>query len=75
MKDEIINLIAKTLEIPKEKITEKTNLIKDLDLESLDLVDLIVAFEDAYNIEVLDNDIKSFQTVNDIIKYIESKNV
>ncbi len=75
MKDEIINLIANVLQIPKEKIQEKTNLIKDLELESLDIVDLIGAFEEKYGIEILDQDIKKFQTVADIIKYIESKNV
>lgn len=75
MKEEIIGLIAEVLEIPKDTINEKTNLIKDLDVESLDLVDLVAAFEEKYNIEILDKDIKNLQTVNDIIKYIESKNV
>ncbi len=75
MKEEIISLIAEVLEIPKDTINEKTNLIKDLDVESLDLVDLVAAFEEKYNIEILDKDIKNLQTVNDIIKYIESKNV
>lgn len=75
MKEETISLIASVLEIPKEKITEKTNLINDLELESLDLVDLVAAFEEKYNIEILDKDIKSLQTVGDIINYIEKKNV
>ena len=48
MKEEIINLIASTLEISKDMINENTNLTKDLDLESLDLVDLVVAFEERY---------------------------
>ena len=73
MKQEIINLISKTLEIPKNKINEKTNLFKDLDLESLDIVDLVAAFEQKYQIEILDKDIKNLQTVDDIIKYIENK--
>ena len=75
MKDEIISLIADTLEIPKNHINEKTNLIKDLDIESLDLVDLVAAFEKKYNIEILDKDIKNLQTVEDIINYIKNKNV
>ena len=75
MKEEIINIIADTLEIPKNHINEKTNLIKDLELESLDIVELINAFEMQYGIEILDQDIKNLQTVEDIIKYIENKNV
>ena len=74
LKEEIFNLISETLEIPKEKINEKANLVSDLELESLDLVDLIAAFENKYNIEILDKDIKTLQTVGDIIKYIENKN-
>lgn len=72
MKNEIIDLISKTLGISKKKINEKTNLIADLDVESLDLVSLVVAFEEKYNIEIPDQDIKNLQTVEDIIKYIES---
>ncbi len=75
LKEEIYNLISETLEIPKEKINEEANLVSDLELESLDLVDLIATFENKYNIEILDKDIKTLQTVGDIIKYIENKNV
>ena len=74
MKEEIIELISNTLEIDKNKINESTNLIADLDVESLDLVDLVAAFEEKYGIEILDKDVKNLQTVGDIIKYIE-KNV
>ena len=70
LKEEIYNLISETLEIPKEKINEEANLVSDLELESLDLVDLIATFENKYNIEILDKDIKTLQTVGDIIKCI-----
>ena len=72
MKEEVINLIASTLGIDKKKINEKTNLIADLDLESLDLVDLVVAFEEKYEIEIPDQDIKNLQTVEDIVSYLET---
>lgn len=75
MKDEIISLIAETLEISKDRINENTNLIVDLGLESLDLVDLVAAFEKKYKVEILDKDIKNLQTVKDIIEYIEEKHV
>ena len=75
MKEEIIDLINEVTEVPKNKIKDDTNLVKDLDLESLDLVELVAAFENRYGIEILDKDIKNLQTVNDIIKYIEDKNV
>ena len=71
MKEEVIELISNVCEIEKERITENTNLVSDLELESLDLVDLVAAFEKKYNIEILDQDIKNLQTVKDIIDYIE----
>ena len=75
MKEEIINLISEVLEVDKKKINENTNLINDLEVESLDLVDLVAAFEKKYSFEIPDKDIKELQTVYDIITYIESKNV
>lgn len=74
MQEEVIDLIARVLEIPKKRINENANLMSDLGLESLDLVDLVTAFEQEYNIEVLDKDIKNLQTVGDIIHYLEAKN-
>ncbi len=74
IKEKVISLIADTLEIDKNSINEKSNLVSDLDVESLDLVNLVVAFEDEYNVEIPDNEIKNLQTVEDIINFIE-KNV
>lgn len=73
MKDEIIELIAETLDVPTEKLNEKTNLVKDLEVESLDLVDLVAAFEEKFEIEIADKDIKNLQTVGDIIAYAEKQ--
>ena len=72
LKEEIIGVISTTLEIDASSLKDETNLMKDLDLESLDLVDLIAAFETKYNIEINDADIKNIQTVGDIISYIKS---
>jgi acyl carrier protein len=71
MKYKVINLIAETLDVDKKKINEKTNLVKDLEVESLDLVDLVGAFEEEFGVEIADKDIKNLQTVGDIIKYAE----
>ena len=75
MQEEIINLIKEITEIPTSKIKEDTNLVEDLELDSLDLTEIFAEIEDKYNIEILDDDIYNLQTVNDIIEYIEDKNV
>ena len=70
MVGEVIKLISEVCEIPEEKISGKSNLTTDLELESLDIVTLISECEERYHINVPDKDIKTFQTVNDIVEYL-----
>ena len=70
MKEEIIKIIAGIAEVPEKSINENTNLLADLDLESLDLVTLISEIETKYELEIPDKEIKKIQTVGDIINYL-----
>ena len=72
MKEEIIKIIAGVAEVPEESINLKTNLIADLDLESLDLVTLVSEIENKYQIEIPDKEIKIIQTVEDIVNFLSS---
>ena len=71
MKEEVIELISKTLEIDPKDLNGNTDLSSDLGVESIDLVDLVTAFEDKYNFEIPDNELKNLRTVDDIVSYIE----
>ncbi len=71
MEEKVINIISSVCEIDKKDIKLDSNLVNDLELESLDVVDLVVAFEKEFNIKIDDKDIKQFQTVEDIVKYLE----
>ena len=72
MKEEIIKIIAGVAEVPEESINLKTNLIADLDLDSLDLVTLISEIETKYQLEIPDKEIKKIQTVEDIVNFLSS---
>lgn len=72
MKEEVIKIIADIAEVPEESINENTNLLADLDLESLDLVTLISEVETKYELEIPDKEIKKIQTVGDIINFLSS---
>ena len=72
MKKEVIKIIAGIAEVPEKNINENTNLLADLDLESLDLVTLISEIETKYELEIPDKEIKKIQTVGDIINYLSS---
>lgn len=71
MKDKVISIIAETTGMAKEDIKESSNLLTDLQLESLDIVTLVAELEKAVGKEIPDKDIKEFQTVQDIIDYLE----
>ncbi|MBQ9683875.1 acyl carrier protein [Candidatus Saccharibacteria bacterium] len=73
MEKEVIELISSTLEVDKKSISKDTDLLNDLDVESLDLVDLVTAFEDKYSVEIADKDIKDLHTVGDIVNYIKKR--
>ena len=68
---EIIDIIVETLEVDRSLLNENTRFA-ELDVDSLDLVNLVVAFEKTYNIEIPDNEIKNLQTVKDVVDYVES---
>ena len=72
MKEEIIKIIAGVAEVPEENINLKTNLIADLDLESLDLVTLVSDIENKYQLEIPDKEIKKIQTVEDIVNFLSN---
>ena len=71
MKDKVVSIIAETTGMAKEDIKESSNLLTDLELESLDIVTLVAELEKAVGKEIPDKDIKKFQTVQDIIDYLE----
>lgn len=72
MKEEVIKIIANVAEVPEESINLNTNLIADLDLESLDLVTLVSEIENKYELEIPDKEIKKIQTVEDIVNFLSS---
>lgn len=71
--DKIKGIIAEQLGVEENAITMDTNLMKDLEADSLDAVEIIMAIEDEFDIEVPDEDAEKFQSVADIVSYVEAK--
>ena len=71
--DKIKEIIIEQLQVKEDAIQLDTNLMKDLDADSLDAVEIIMAIEDEYDIEIPDEDAEKFQTVTDIVKYVEDR--
>lgn len=64
-------ILLENLGCNEENIKMESNLIEDLDADSLDIVELTVALEDEFDIEVPDEDFEKLSTVKSIIDYIE----
>ena len=69
--DEIKDIIIDQLQVEESEVTMDTNLMKDLSADSLDAVEIIMAIEEEYGIELPDEDAETFQTVGDLVKYVE----
>ncbi|HDH05938.1 MAG TPA: acyl carrier protein [Nitrospirae bacterium] len=67
------DIIAKQLGVDMEKVTPGASFIEDLGADSLDTVELVMAFEEAFNIEIPDEDAEKILKVQDAVKYIEDK--
>lgn len=71
--DKIKSIIAEQLGVKQEEVTEGAKFIDDLGADSLDTVELVMALEEEFGIEVPDEDAEKMTTVGDAIKYIEEK--
>lgn len=69
--EKVRSLIAEQLDIDEEKITLESDVIDDLGADSLDMVDLVMTFEDEFDIEIPDEQVENVKTVGDIVKYLE----
>ena len=69
--DQIKEILKDTMDIDESKITLDAKLKEDLELDSLDSVELIMSVEEEFGIEIPDEDVMNFKTVNDIVTYIE----
>ena len=65
------DIIADTLKVDKDKVTPEASFTDDLKADSLDLVELIMAFEDEYGVEIPDEDAQKIRTVADALTYVE----
>jgi len=71
MKGKIIEIIANQLGVEKDIITPEANVVDDLGADSLDVVELVMALEEAFDLEIPDEDAENIRTVKDIYDYLE----
>ena len=71
--DKIKDMLEKQLGIDKSKITEDSDIIKDIGADSLDIVEFLMDAENEWGITIEEEDVKNLHTIGDVVKYIESR--
>jgi len=70
---EVLNLVAKQMAIPLKGIRSSDSLKEDLDMDSLDIVELVLAIEEKYKVTISDEAIDSIYSVRDLICFLKGK--
>ncbi len=71
--EKVKDLIADKLGVDREEVVEDASLIDDLGADSLDLVDLVMVFEEEFNVKIEDEELENIKTVKDVVDGIMSK--
>ena len=69
----IKQIVAEQLRLTEEEVTPEASFIEDLGADSLDLTELIMAFEEAFGVEIADEDAQKILKVKDAIAFVKSK--
>lgn len=69
----VTSILVEKLGIPESEITPDANFVKDLGIDSLDYAELVMEFEQTFDIKIPDDDAEKLQTISQAVKYIESK--
>jgi acyl carrier protein len=69
----VTSILTEKLGIPESEITPDANFVKDLGIDSLDYAELVMDFEQTFDIKIPDDDAEKLQTISEAVKYIASK--
>lgn len=70
--DKVKKIISEQLEVDEDSLTAETTF-EEIDADSLDIVELVMALEEEFDLEISDQEIENIKTVGDVVNYIESK--
>ncbi|MGM8364171.1 acyl carrier protein [Virgibacillus sp. W0181] len=70
--DRVKNIIVEQLDVEESQVTMEASFTEDLDADSLDVVELVMEFEDEFDMEIADEEAEQIKTVGDAVEYINS---
>jgi acyl carrier protein len=73
IENKVREIVCQQLDVGEKKVTDETSFIKDLGADSLAVVELVLALEEAFEIDIPDEDTEKLSTFKDVVDYIKSK--
>lgn len=71
--EKVKKAVVEQLDVREEEITEESTFVQDLGADSLEVVEIVMALEEAFSIEIPDDEVDQIKTVGDAVQFIESK--
>lgn len=75
LEEKVIKLVMEQLDVTKEECSLEASFIDDLGADSLDLVELIMEMEEAFGVEIADEELEKIRTIKDVIEFLTKKGV
>ncbi|MBN1473028.1 MAG: acyl carrier protein [Syntrophaceae bacterium] len=75
LEERVIKVVMEQLDVTKEECVPEASFIDDLGADSLDLVELIMEMEEAFGIEIADEELEKIRTIKDILEFLKSKGI
>ena len=73
VEEKVTGIVSEQLSVPKEEVSRESSFVDDLKADSLDVVELVMEFEDAFEVTIPDDDYEKIRTVGDAVDYIEER--
>ncbi len=74
LQSKVIKLVSEATKIDTDNIKPTTTFVDDLNLDSLDMVELMMKMEDEFGVEIPEDDTENLKSIQDVISYLETKN-
>jgi len=75
LEEKVIKLVMEQLDVTKEECVLEASFIDDLGADSLDLVELIMEMEEAFGVEIADEELEKIRTIKDVIEFLTKKGI
>ena len=65
------SIVEEFIGVPTEEVTPDAHLVKDLDIDSLSMVEIVMSAQDKFGVQIPDEELKNLQTVGDVVSYVQ----